>query len=252
MNALFLLCILFSLGELGYSWKYPRNADQTLWAFRSCQREGKNPDLVKKWMNWELPNDRETHCYVKCVWTNLGSYDDKYGSIKIDKVKIQFSSRGVHIPAGFRKIGEPTNGFCKDVYDKTIDFFKSQKSNLQKAYYGTKEDSNKWYSENPETKPKGTKISVFCKDKNREGGTEGTCKHACSMYYYRLVDEDNLVIPFRKLPGISESDLTECRDAASKKTGCKVADEIYECLHNVNPKGFEDALKKLDDESAVY
>uniref|UniRef100_F6JYF2 26.7 kDa salivary D7-related protein n=1 Tax=Phlebotomus tobbi TaxID=33402 RepID=F6JYF2_9DIPT len=252
MNALILICVLFSLGELGFSWKYPRNADQTLWAFRSCQREGKNPDLVKKWMNWQLPNDPETHCYVKCVWTNLGSYDDKTGSISIGKVREQFSSRNLKVPAEVKKLKGPTNGSCKEVYDKTIAFFKSQKTSLQKAYYGTKEESNKWYSENPETKPKGAKISVFCKDKNREGGKEGTCKNACSMYYYRLVDEDNLVIPFRKLPGISESDLKECRDVASKKTGCEVADKLYECIDKANSKAFRDALKKLDDESAVY
>uniref|UniRef100_A0A6B2EJ84 General odorant-binding protein 99b n=1 Tax=Phlebotomus kandelakii TaxID=1109342 RepID=A0A6B2EJ84_9DIPT len=254
MNVLLLLCVLFSLGEIGigYSWKYPRNADQTLWAYRTCQREGKNQELVKKWMNWELPNDAETHCYVKCVWINLGSYDNKKGSIKIDKVKKQFSSRNLEIPAGLNEIGGSTSGSCEDVYKKTIAFFKNEKTNLQKAYYGTKEESNNWYSKNPETKPKGVKISAFCKDKNREGGKEGTCKHACSMYYYRLVDEDNLVIPFRKLPGISEPDLKECRDAASTKTGCKVADEIYECLDNANSKGFRDALKKLDDESSVY
>uniref|UniRef100_C6G4F1 D7-related salivary protein A n=1 Tax=Phlebotomus arabicus TaxID=578135 RepID=C6G4F1_9DIPT len=252
MNAFLKICLLFSLTGLGYSWQYPRNADQTLWAFRACQREGKNPALVRKWMNWELPDDTETHCYVKCVWTYLGSYNEDRKSIKIDTVKKQYKARGVTIPNGISKIGGPTDGSCTGVYKKTIDFFISQKTNLQKAYYGTIEASNEWYSKNPNVKPKGTKISDFCKAENREGGKEGTCKHACSMYYYRLVDEDNLVIPFRKLniQGIPGPKIEECRRIASSKSGCKVSDALYSCLNKINSQGFIAALKKLDEESS--
>nr|AAX54853.1 27 kDa salivary protein [Phlebotomus ariasi] len=249
MNAL-LLCVLLSLSGIGYSWKYPRNADQTLWAYRTCQREGKDPALVSKWMNWVLPDDPETHCYVKCVWTNLGSYDDNTGSIMINTVATQFITRGMKVPAEVNNLSGSTSGSCSDIYKKTIGFFKSQKANIQKAYYGTKEESDNWYSKHPNVKPKGTKISDFCK--GREGGTEGTCKHACSMYYYRLVDEDNLVIPFRKLkiPGIPGPKIDECRRKASSKTGCKVADALYKCLKAINGKSFENALKKLDEESS--
>uniref|UniRef100_F6JYF5 27.0 kDa salivary D7-related protein n=1 Tax=Phlebotomus tobbi TaxID=33402 RepID=F6JYF5_9DIPT len=249
MNVLLKAAILLSLGGIGYSWQYPRNADQTLWAWRSCHKEHSGGDqaLLQKWMKFEIPDDKVTHCLVKCIWIHLGMYDAKTKTIRVDKVKQQFEDRKLPVPSEISQLGGPTGGSCEKIYKKTKAFLDTQMANYRIAFYGTYDGSDEWFAKHPETKPKKTRISEFCK--GREGGKEGTCKHACSMYYFRLVDEDNLVIPFRKLPGISESDLKECRDAASKKTGCKVADEIYECLHNVNRKGFEDALKTLDETS---
>nr|ABA43051.1 24.5 kDa D7-related salivary protein SP04 [Phlebotomus perniciosus] len=249
MNTLLKVAVLLSLGGTGYSWQYPRNADQTLWAWRSCQKEhiGDDQALLKKWLKFEIPDDKVTHCFIKCTWIHLGMYDEKTKTIRVDKVKQQFEGRKLPVPAEISKLEGPTDGDCEKIYRKTRAFLDAQMKNYRIAFYGTYDGSDAWFAEHPETKPKNTKISEFCK--GREGGKEGTCKHACSMYYYLLVDEDNLVIPFRKLPGISESDLKQCRDAASKKSGCQVADTIYDCLNKINPTGLKTALNTLDEQS---
>nr|AAX55660.1 27 kDa salivary protein [Phlebotomus ariasi] len=247
MNILLKVAILVSLCEIGYSWKYPRNADQTLWAWRSCQKGNYDPELVKKWMAFEIPDDEVTHCYIKCVWTHLGMYDETSQTIRADRVKQQFKARGLSVPAEISHLEGSTGGSCVTIYKKTRAFLETQMPNYRIAFYGTVEESDKWFANNPETKPKRIKISDFCK--GREAGTEGTCKHACSMYYYRLVDEDNLVIPFRKLPGILDSQLEQCRDQASSETGCKVGDTIYNCLNRINPEGLKKALNTLDEQS---
>uniref|UniRef100_C6G4F3 D7-related salivary protein C n=1 Tax=Phlebotomus arabicus TaxID=578135 RepID=C6G4F3_9DIPT len=249
MNNLLKIVILISLSEIGYAWQYPRNADQTLWAFRSCQKEKYDQELVNKWKKFELPDHPQTHCFIKCVWTHLGMYDEKAQAIRVDKVTQQFKDLNLKAPAEISKLGGPTNGNCATIYGKTMNFLNSRMTEFRIAFYGTVEGSNKWFSAHPETKPKLTKISAFCK--GREGGKEGTCKHACSMYYYRLVDEDNLVIPFRKLSGFKEADLKKCRDKASSKSGCKVADKIYNCLNTINPDGLKEALRTFDEQSAT-
>nr|BAM69181.1 hypothetical protein [Lutzomyia ayacuchensis] len=247
MNVLLKIATFLCLCELGYSWQYPRNADQTLWAFKTCQREAKDQKFLEKWKKWELPVSDETYCYVKCVWKNLGSYNDADNSIKIEAIAQQFRSRGLNVPASLQKVAGPTSGSCKEVYQKTIKFFLEQKANIQHAYYGTKAESDKWFAAHPETKPKGVKISQFCKGKEKSG-----CKHYCSMYYFRLVDEDNLVVPFRKLPGYPEPKLQECRNKARATTGCKVADVLYECLKRDFPTYLSMILQNYDNESEYY
>nr|ABA12141.1 27 kDa salivary D7-related protein SP10 [Phlebotomus argentipes] len=249
MNALLIVLALQSLCGVGFSWQYPRNADQTLWAFRTCQREVSDQALLPKIYKWELPDNADTHCYVKCVWMNLGSYDFNSKSINVDTIATQYETRGLTVPADLENLKGATDGSCEAVYKKTIDFFLKEKDNLQHAYYGTIPESNKWFAQHPDVKPKRTRISEFCTGK--EGGKEGSCKHACSMYYYRLVDEDNLVIPFRKLKmnGTPEEAFDGCRKDASKETGCKVGDVLYDCINALNSDGFQAVLKRWDDET---
>nr|AGE83091.1 SP28b [Phlebotomus papatasi] len=251
MNAVITSLVFLSLVGLGYSWKYPRNADQTLWAFRTCQRRESDVNLLKKWANWQLPNDDKTHCYVKCVWTHLGLYSKNKMSLRVDKIKKQFSSRGVAIPKDLKSMEGETDGSCKAIYDKTISFFNNNVADLRTAFYGTIEESNKWYAQNPDAKPKGTKISKFCKAENREQG-ESNCKHACSAYYYRLVDEDFEPIYFRllEIKGFSNKDIDECIKQASGRQGCQRSDALYDCLKNKKSAALEAALQILDDQSA--
>uniref|UniRef100_F6K8S3 26.76 kDa salivary D7-related protein n=1 Tax=Phlebotomus sergenti TaxID=85759 RepID=F6K8S3_9DIPT len=252
MKAVILTFVFLSLVGLGYSWQYPRNADQTLWAFRTCQRRESDASLVLKWYQWQLPNNAATHCYVKCGWIHLGMYNRKDGSIKVDKVKQQFTSRGVEIPGDIDSLSGPTDGSCKTLYDKTIRFFKNNAQSIRFAFYGTTAESNKWFAEHPEVKPKGTKISQFCNAEREKGNKD--CKHACSAYYYRLVDEDYKPIYFRKLeiPGISNDKINKCRKEASGQQGCKVSDALYDCLERSNAAGLKAALKILDDPSTKY
>ncbi|XP_017472956.1 PREDICTED: general odorant-binding protein 99b [Rhagoletis zephyria] len=36
-------------------------------------------DLVEKYKKWEYPDDEKTHCYLKCIFEELGLYDDEKG-----------------------------------------------------------------------------------------------------------------------------------------------------------------------------
>nr|ABI20168.1 D7-like protein [Phlebotomus duboscqi] len=248
MNAVITSLVLLSLVGLGYSWKYPRNADQTLWAFKTCQREGTNDALVKIWKNWILPNDAETHCYVRCVWIHLGMFNEKENSIRVKRVGEQFTGRGVNVPNMKSLKGSART--CKEVYDKTMPFFANNVNDIKTAFYGKKEVSDQWFKDHTDTKPKGIKISSFCKDGDREKGKEGNCQHACSAYYYRLVDEDNEPISFRKLGrvGVSDDEFSKCINKVKGLSGCKVADAMYNCVNDHNAQ----ALKKLDEESEKY
>nr|ANW11464.1 LolD7 [Bichromomyia olmeca] len=237
--------LLFCFCGLGYSWQDVRNADQSLWAFRTCQRRSSNVDLVKKWMAYVLPDDKETHCYVMCAWSLLGAYSEEAKAFNINGITKQFKERGMNVPKEVQIFGGRTDG-CKAVYDKTVKVFKTQLQNFRNAFYGTKESSDEWFKANPNTKPKGTKISTFCEAKGI-----GDCIHSCSFYYYRLIDEDNLIIPFSYLPGYPETKLKECRRQVQDLAGCK-SDALFLCLKNADKAALEASLKQLDDQSKVY
>nr|ABI20169.1 D7 related protein [Phlebotomus duboscqi] len=249
MNAVITSLVFISLVGVGYSWRYPRNADQTFWAFRTCQRQSEGAKSLREWYRWNLPNDEDTHCYVKCVWLHLGLYNEQNKSLRVDRIMEQFNSRSVAIPGDINTISGPTDGTCKDIYDKTINFFNNNVNDLRTAFYGIKKLSDEWFTQNSNTKPKGTKISDFCNAENREkGGAD--CQHACSAYYYRLVDEDNEPIHFRNLNilGITDEQFASCVKASKNKQGCKVADTMYNCVEKHNSQ----ALKILDNQSPTY
>nr|ABI20158.1 27 kDa salivary protein [Phlebotomus duboscqi] len=254
MNAVISSLVLLSLVGLGYSWQYPLDADQTLWAFKTCQRQNDASNQLHMWSEWKLPNNPATHCYVKCVWIHLGLYNDKDKSIKVEEVGKQFTSRGLEVPGDLNTIAGVTNGSCAAIYMKTIKFFANNVDNLRTAFYGTRKVSNEWYAQNPDVKPKGIKISAFCSAENREQGKEGNCRHACSAYYYRLVDKDYEPINFVNLgiKGISNNKITNCRKKASKAKGCRGSDELYDCLMKHNKAGFEKVLQILDARSERY
>nr|AAL16051.1 D7 salivary protein [Lutzomyia longipalpis] len=247
MNFLLKIFSLLCLCGLGYSWQDVRNADQTLWAYRSCQKNPEDKDHVPQWRKFELPDDEKTHCYVKCVWTRLGAYNENENVFKIDVITKQFNERGLEVPAGLdQELGGSTDGTCKAVYDKSMKFFKSHFMDFRNAYYATYDGSDEWFSKNPDVKPKGTKVSEYCKNKD-----DGDCKHSCSMYYYRLIDEDNLVIPFSNLPDYPEDKLEECRNEAKSANECK-SSVIYQCLENADKSALDASLNILDEFSGRY
>nr|ABI15942.1 27.6 kDa salivary protein [Phlebotomus duboscqi]ABI20181.1 D7-like protein [Phlebotomus duboscqi] len=253
MNSAVQYLVLFSILRLGYSWQFPRNADQTYWAFNTCQRETTDAKSVKLWDEWKLPNNNATHCYVKCVFIHLGFYNEQDKSINVDAVKKQFKGRGLASPKNIKSLSGQTDGSCEALYKKTIPFFIQNFENLRKAFYGTREESDKWFAEHPEVKPKRTKVSEFCTPEKERGETNN-CRRACSLYYYRFIDEDYQPIYFRKLDieGITDKQINECRDKATERKGCKVGDALYRCLRLINKKGLLATIARLDHESWKY
>uniref|UniRef100_J7HHV8 D7 salivary protein n=1 Tax=Nyssomyia intermedia TaxID=182990 RepID=J7HHV8_9DIPT len=237
--------LLFNLCRLGYSWQDVRNADQSLWAYKSCMRDPKDVDLVPKWRKFIFPNDERTQCYVKCLWTRLGAYNQDTKSFNTDRIAKQFASQGLSVPDEINYLQGIAKG-CKAVYDKSMKFFKSQGMAIRTAYYATNESEEKWFNAHPDTKPKGPKISTFCKSKG-----DGGCEHSCSFYYFRLIDEDNLIIPFSDLPGYPKSALEECRNQVKSTNGCK-SSELYECLSKADKPALDSALEQLDNWSERY
>uniref|UniRef100_A0A6B2ENM4 Conserved secreted protein n=1 Tax=Phlebotomus kandelakii TaxID=1109342 RepID=A0A6B2ENM4_9DIPT len=244
--------ILLSFCGLGFSFKYPRNADQTLWAFRTCERERGGPGKTEKWRNWDLPNNSDTHCYVKCIWQYLGMWNFQFNSIYVDAIATQYMARGRKYPKELANLALPTDGTCKTVYDKSIDFINKEKKNLDFVFFHTEDEYTNWIKTHADLKPIGKKISEFCKGK--EGGSEGKCKHACSMYHYRLVDEQNNILPLRELRiyGKHDSEFIHCKRRAANETGCRVGDVLYHCIDKIDKKGFAEVLKRWDDESITY
>nr|AFY13224.1 30 kDa salivary protein [Phlebotomus papatasi] len=245
--------VFFSILGIGYSWRFPRNGDQTYWAFNTCQRQTTDIESVKLWDQWLLPNNAATHCYIKCVFIHLGFYNEQEKAINIDAVKKQFKSRGLEIPKDIKSLSGRTDGSCKALYEKTIPFFKNNFQNLRIAFYGTREESDKWFAKHPEVKPKRTRVSEFCTAEKEKGETKN-CRRACSLYYYRFVDEDYQPIYFRKLDiaGITDKQINDCRDKAREKKGCKVGDALYRCLRLINKQGLIATMERLDIESWKY
>ncbi|EAT36183.1 AAEL011730-PA [Aedes aegypti] len=72
---------LILLVIIGVFHTIPADAGQLLNKLITVCTQGQNPpaDLVQRYRNGEFPNDRNTHCMMRCIALNLGVYDDLNG-----------------------------------------------------------------------------------------------------------------------------------------------------------------------------
>ncbi|XP_059607638.1 uncharacterized protein LOC132255566 [Phlebotomus argentipes] len=235
---------------VAHSFDFPRNADQTLWALNTCIKESKaSSKTADLWKDLNFEKSEETYCFVQCLWTYLGVYDEKTKIFNADAVKIQFQKRGVSIPKGLDKLKVITRGTCKDIFDLTKDFLKANKKELKFIFYWTPETQKDWFDKNKgKVKNVNQKASDFCKNE------EDLCRLNCRFYYYRLVDEDLRVVFFTKprINGISDAQINKCRLEANQTTGCAVAKVLKQCLDKIDAEKVEKALQMWDETSKTY
>uniref|UniRef100_F6JYE9 25.3 kDa salivary D7-related protein n=1 Tax=Phlebotomus tobbi TaxID=33402 RepID=F6JYE9_9DIPT len=231
-----LLTIFGVLCVLGFanSLQFPRNPDQTRWAEKTCLREFSRapPSLLKKWQELNFPNTNLTHCFVKCVSTYLGVYNETTKSFNVDGIRRQFESQRIPPPQGLETLRRTSKGTCKDIYLMTVDLVKRNKLLFAKAFHAISAETVKWYNENKgSVKAKYQKASEFCKSQSDE------CRVHCRFYYYRLVDEDYQIFNRNlKINGITNAQLQQCRMKASQAKGCQVAKVLRNCLKEINPE----------------
>ncbi|EDW81155.1 Odorant-binding protein 99a [Drosophila willistoni] len=73
------ICLLISMASAEYVVK---NRDNMLAYRGECVKELSIPaDLVQKYEKWQYPNDAQTHCYIKCVFSKWGLFDVQSGFI---------------------------------------------------------------------------------------------------------------------------------------------------------------------------
>uniref|UniRef100_C6G4F4 D7-related salivary protein D n=1 Tax=Phlebotomus arabicus TaxID=578135 RepID=C6G4F4_9DIPT len=241
------IVVFLCLSGFVYSFKYPRTAEQSLWAFRACQSEIL-PDLnlLKQWNNWDLPDNNKTHCYLKCSLMYLGAYNTKTKTINVNAIKTQFATRDFNIPKDVVKLGGATNGSCKSIYDKIIWFINDYKEQMKRAYWATRQDAGKWYAANKGyVKALNQTASDFCNGFKKDPD----CNLDCRFYYYRWIDEDHLFYKDIKLrvDGIPRDKVKKCKREASKERKCKVARVLYECLGKADKDALDRSLKLLDN-----
>nr|ABA12150.1 28 kDa salivary D7-related protein SP25 [Phlebotomus argentipes] len=251
-NLIRIIVAVISFLGLAHSLQFPRNADQTRWALKSCLREARPPrSLGAKWRELTLPKNERTFCFVQCLWTYLGIFDEKTRRFNTSAIETQFISRGSLSPKSLHTLkGQVKGKTCKEVYKFSIDFLKKYKSEFRHVFYLTDQTSLTWYSQNRgKVKGRDEKASSFCQKESNE------CERLhCRFYYYRLVDEDYKIIFFRKILiyGISNRQFNQCREEADKKNGCNVAKAFKECLEKIDNEKVQNAMEAWDYVSQRY
>ncbi|KAM8707131.1 hypothetical protein ACLKA7_011261 [Drosophila subpalustris] len=71
------VCLFFTLASAEYVVK---TKDNMLSYREECVKElGLSADLVEQYQKWQYPNDAKTHCYLKCVFTKFGLFNNDTG-----------------------------------------------------------------------------------------------------------------------------------------------------------------------------
>ncbi|KXJ77350.1 general odorant-binding protein 99b-like [Aedes albopictus] len=73
--------VLSRLMIIGVLLTVPANAGELLNRLITVCTQGQNPsaELVQRYRNGQFPDDRNTHCMMRCIALNLGVYDDLNG-----------------------------------------------------------------------------------------------------------------------------------------------------------------------------
>ncbi|ALC46192.1 Obp99a [Drosophila busckii] len=91
MKFFIVICVLFGAAYADYVLK--TGADLLNYR-QECVKELSVPtELVEQYKKWEYPNDEKTQCYLKCVFTRFGLFDNQSG-FNVENIHTQLA-RGV-------------------------------------------------------------------------------------------------------------------------------------------------------------
>lgn len=99
-------------------------------AFGICAQQFANGDQAEatRLANMQLIDQEIDQCYTKCIWEESGQYDAVNNIIDVSAIINGLIEKNVEVPQHLIDLGEPTDGSCKAIFDKTRAFVQAQHS----------------------------------------------------------------------------------------------------------------------------